>query len=79
MGGTTIKKKQTQLQGDKVRKSRGKTGIGAEKNTKYNKEMFKLQRKLEECGTLPQYKSRKEDVEKVNELTLLAFQLQSSS
>ena len=79
MKGTSIKKKQAQLYEDEVRKSRGKTVIGTEKNTKDNKEMFKLQGKLEERGALPQYKSRTDDAEKVKELTLLAFQLQSSS
>lgn len=41
--------------------------------------MLRLQRKLKEHGTLPQYKGRKDDVEEVKELTLPVFQLQSSS
>lgn len=79
MKGSSTKKKQAQLYEDKVRKSQCKTVIETEKNTKDNREMFKLQRKLEEHGNLPQYKRRKDDFEKVKELTLLVFQLQSSS
>lgn len=62
----------------KSEKVKAKLYTETEKHTKDNKEMLKLQRKAQESGTLPQYKIRKFDVE-VKELTILAFQLQSSS
>lgn len=59
----------------KSEKVKAKLYIETEKNTKDNKEMFKLQRKAQESDTFPCYKSRKFDAE-VKELTILAFQLQ---
>lgn len=48
MEGIRTKKKQEKLDGDKVRKRQGKTGTERGKNTKDNKEMFKLQKEPEE-------------------------------
>lgn len=48
MEGISTKKEQEKLDGDKARKSQGKTGIEMGENTKDNKGMFKLQKEPEE-------------------------------
>lgn len=48
MEGISTKKEQEKLDGDKARKSQGKTGIEMGENTKDNKEIFKLQKEPEE-------------------------------